>query len=440
MRVLYILMRFILKLTLWVYYPRFKNVNQPKKRFTRTIYMSNHASSFMDPLTVVGSQAPIVFFMTRSDIFKPFLKPILWAAHMLPIYRKHDGVDTKKKNEAVFDKCAKILNGGRSLIVFAEGFTDNVFIRRLKPVKKGAIRIGFNSLEKYNWKKKIYIQAIGANYSDPNKLGSDCIISNGQSICLNDYKNEYEKDANRIIFELTQRMEQEMRDQITDVRNEKMAPFHENIMRITRKGMNAEDSDFRIPLLKRWEYSKNLAKWFNEQELEKNDDLMALKSRLENYFLLQEKENVKETPLYNVITNNRKTARNYLQLIFTFPFMILGMIHSYLPYKFIKSFVEKSFKRKVFWGSVKMLLGFVAIALFNVPLMILMVKLFDLPSFVGVIYFLTVIPIVSLFAYKWFEVFKINKMMKDISRRDVSKISYERMLIKEQIEALIPVA
>lgn len=440
MRFLYFFMRFVLKLTLWVYYPRFKNVNAPKKRLTRTIYMSNHAASFMDPLTVVGSQAPIIFFMTRSDIFKPFLMPILWASHMLPIYRKHDGEDTKKKNEEVFEKCAKILKGGRSLIVFAEGFTDNVFIRRLKPVKKGAIRIGFLSLEKINWKKKIYIQAIGANYSDPNKIGSDCIVSNGESICLNDYRKEYEKDANRVILELTIRMEQEMRKQITDVRDEEMAPFHENIMRITRKGMNAVDTDLRIPLMERWAYSKNLAQWFNGQELERNEELMALKRRLENYFSLQEKENVEETPLYNVITNNRKTGRNYLQLIITFPFMILGLIHSYLPYKFIKSYVEKSFKRKVFWGSVKMLLGFAAIGLFNIPLTILMVKLFDLPSFIGVIYFLTVIPIVSLFAYKWFEVYKKNKKMRDIARRDVSEISYERTLIKDQIEKLIPVA
>ena len=244
-------MKYVLKLGLWVYFPRFKNVNSPNKRHSRTIFMSNHAASFMDPLSVVGSQAPIAFFMTRSDIFKPFLKPILWAAQMLPIYRQHDGEDTKRKNEEVFVECAKILDGGRSLMVFAEGFTDNVFIRRLKPVKKGAIRIGFLSLEKINWKNKIYLQAIGANYSDPNILGSDCVISNGDPICLNDYKEEYEIDPNKTILDLTLRMEIEMRNQITDVRNEKMAPFHENVMRITRKGMNALNSDFSIPLLQR---------------------------------------------------------------------------------------------------------------------------------------------------------------------------------------------
>jgi 1-acyl-sn-glycerol-3-phosphate acyltransferase len=433
-------MSYILKITIWVYYPRFKNVNKPKKRFSRTIFMSNHAASFMDPLTIVGSQPPIIFFMTRSDIFKPYLKPILWASHMLPIYRKLDGEDTKKKNEEVFIKCAKILRGGRSLIVFAEGFTDNEFIRRLKPIKKGAVRIGFLSLEKINWKKKIYLQATGANYSDPNKLGSDCVVSNGDPVCLNDYRKAYEKDPNKTILDLTLRMEVEMRNQITDVRNEKMAPFHENIMRITRKGMNAVDSDFRIPLLERWEYSKNLANWFNEQHVEKNEILLALKKRLENYFLSQKQENIEETPLYNVLSNNRREGRDRLFLITIFPFMLLGMIHCFLPYYYIKSFVEKSFKRKVFWSSVKMLLGLVAIALFNVPIIILIVMSFQFPTVIGVLYFVTVLPICGLLAYKWFEVNKKHKKMKVLSKMNVSELGLERSRIHDEIIRLIPVA
>ncbi len=440
MRVLFLLMRFILKITLWVYFPRFKNVNKPKKYFSRTIYMSNHAASFMDPLIVGGSQAPIIFFMTRADIFKPYLKPILWAAHMLPIYRKHDREDTKKKNEAVFVKCARVLKGGRSIIVFSEGFTDNKFIRRLKPVKKGAVKIGFTALEEINWSKKIYLQAIGVNYSDPNVLGSDCVVSNGNSICLNDFKQRYLADESKTILEVTLIMEREMRAQITDVRDIKMAPFHEHIMRITRKGMSAVDSDFRIPLLKRWEYSKNLANWFNERRIEENEELLALKMRLENYFKTLEKENIEETPLYTVLSNQRSFVRDFIQMILLFPLMIIGLIHCFLPYLLIKRFVEKSFKRKVFWGSVKMLLGAVAIGLFNIPVIILLTHLFSWPALLGVAYFFSVIPISGVVAQRWFEIFMKNKKMSAIARRDVSAIGYERRVIENEIKRLIPVA
>jgi 1-acyl-sn-glycerol-3-phosphate acyltransferase len=95
----------------------------------------------MDPLVVASLRLPIVFFMTRSDVFTPISRPLLWASHMLPIYRQHDGEDTKAKNEEVFQKCSRILSFGRNLLIFGEGFTDDTFVRRLKPVKKGAVRI-----------------------------------------------------------------------------------------------------------------------------------------------------------------------------------------------------------------------------------------------------------------------------------------------------------
>jgi len=433
-------MKGILKITLWVYFPRFKNVNQPKKLYSRTIYMCNHAASFMDPLAVVGSQSPIMFFMTRSDIFTPVMRPVLWASHMLPIYRQHDGVDTKKKNEEVFKKCAKILKNGRNLMVYSEGFTDNVFIRRLKPIKKGAVRIGFDTLENINWEKNVYLQAVGANYSDPNVVGSDCVVSNGDPICLNEYKAAYEEDKNKTISYLTQKMEKEMQAQITHVENADLAPFHEHIMRITRKGMNAIDSDFRIPLLERWKYSKKLANWFNENEVDKNVDLIDLKARLNAYFSKQEKLGVEETPLYTVLSNQRKKIRDIVAIVLLFPVMILGMISCYLPYKLIKSFVEKSFKRSVFWGSVKMLLGFVAIGVYNLILLILLTQFTALSAAFGFLYFILLLPIIGVVTHAWFKICSKHKKMSNITQKEIDEFGQERTELKNEIERLIPVA
>jgi hypothetical protein len=151
------------------------------------------------------------------------------------------------------------LSFGRNLLIFGEGFTDDTFVRRLKPVKKGAVRIGFFALEKINWNKKIYIAAVGCNYSDPNQMRSDLLISTSERICLNDYRTEYEENPNKTITDITKRIEKLMQDQITHVEDKNWAPFHENIMRLTRKGMNAKNSDTSIPLEKRWHYSQKLA-------------------------------------------------------------------------------------------------------------------------------------------------------------------------------------
>ena len=440
MRLVYLILKFVLKFGLWVFYPRLRIVNRPKNRFTRTIYASNHAASFMDPLVIASNQSPIVFFMTRSDVFTPLMKPILWAAHMLPIYRMQDGVDTKEKNEEVFAKCNRILNFGRSLLIFSEGFTDDVFVRRLKPIKKGAVRMGFGALEHMNWKKKVYIQALGVNYSDPNVLGSEVIISNGNPICLNEYRSEYEHNPSKVIGDLTKRVETEMQDQITDVRDLEWTSFHEHVMRLTKKGMSAVDSDKRIPLLERWEYSRTLAKWMNEQDLNEKVDLVELKASLENYFTRLDKRNLKEVDLTDLERDAFHPIKDILFFILSFPLFALGVLHHYLPYIWVKSFVEKSFKRPVFWGSVKMLLGLLVIGIYNI-ILIAAINIFVYPAFwFWFMYFFIAPTLSGVVAYHYVRRLKRYTRLQELRNEDLSSFYEERQRCQAAIRQLIPVA
>ena len=440
MRLIYFILKFVLKYGSWMFYPRLRIVNKPKKRFARTIYASNHAASFMDPLIIASNQSPIVFFMTRSDVFTPLLKPLLWGAHMLPIYRSQDGDDTKAKNEEVFAKCNRILKFGRNLLIFSEGFTDDVFVRRLKPIKKGSVRIGFGALEYMNWEKRIYIQALGVNYSDPNVLGSDVVISNGEPICLNDYQKEYEENPSKVISDLTKRVEIEMQEQLTDVRNIEWTDFHEQVMRLTKKGMCAVDVNKSIPLLKRWEYSRHLAKWMNNLDLDGNDELVNLKKKMHNYFQLLDKEKIKENELTMLTKNEFNPFNEVLFFIVTFPVMLLGMLHNYLPYAWVKSFVEKSFKRTVFWGSVKLLLGALVIGLYNI-LLISVINIFIFPAFsFWLIYFFVIPPISGLVAYAYFKKWGRYKRLRTLKKNDYTEINAEKESCLSEISRLIPVA
>lgn len=439
MRLLYLFLKGLLKITLWIYYPRFRVVEREKKNHSRTIYMSNHAASFMDPLVISALQSTIVFFMTRGDIYKGIMKPIFWAAHMLPIYRQHDNVDTKKENLKSFKRSSNVLSFGRSIIVFAEGFTDDVFIRRLKPIKKGGVRMGFMALEAMNWKKKVYIKAVGVNYSNPNHLGSDCLIKNGEAICLNNYKEQYEENPVGTINSLTRRIEKEMRALITDVRKAELAPFHEHIMRLTRKGMHPVDTDKRLTLEERFAYSKRLADWFNKEKIEDNEELMSLKTRTENYFNSLKQNKIDETALYKVNTNKRRQDLDYPYLFFFFPLMVLGEFFTYIPYKFTKNFIEKSFRRKVFWGSTKMLIGAAFVGIYNFLLLLLVSLIFNVSLLLLLALGTFIVPMLFVMAVNWHKKYKLHKQMKIISRMDVGSISLEREAILKEIYRLIPV-
>jgi len=97
MRFLYFVFNIFLGYSLRLYFRKIRLVNATKNRFSSTIFVSNHPSAFMDPLIVSVLRKPIIFFMTRSDVFTKWTKPFLGSAHMIPIYRQHDGGNATEK-------------------------------------------------------------------------------------------------------------------------------------------------------------------------------------------------------------------------------------------------------------------------------------------------------------------------------------------------------
>lgn len=444
MRLLYFILHFLLRYPLSLFYPRRAYVNQPKNYFGRTIFVGNHAASFMDPLVVGVLQKPIFFFMTRSDVFTPVLKPILWLAHMLPIYRQHDGEDTKSKNEETFRKCNAVLKSGRNLLIYGEGFTDDVFIRRLKPVKKGAARIGFGALEACNWEQKIYMAAIGINYADPNAFGTELLISNSEKFCLNDYKEAYLENPSKVISDVTKRIEIDLQEQIAHVNELDWVFFHEHVMRLLRVGMHPSDVDLSIPLKKRWENSRKLALWMNDQQLNERAELVQLKSDLESYFSEIKRMKTTEKAVFTLADKNGKSPSMLVYALFS-PFLLLGILHCYLPYRFVKNFVEKTFKRSVFWSSVKMMLGMVAIGIFNIPIAMLLhhfvfvpctVESFDWSSWYTFGYYI-IIPFFGLFAYRFKQAKTERALLEQLKAKNPTDLLQKRATLIQRIQQLI---
>jgi len=437
MRILYLFLKIVMNYSLRVYFPRMKFINMPKKRLGRTIYVSNHAASFMDPISIAGLTRPIVFFMTRSDVFTSITKPILWACQMLPIYRQKDGDDAVKKNEAIFIKCGKILKYGRNLLIFGEGFTDDIFIRRLKKVKKGAVRIGFQALEAQNWKKDIYIAAVGCNYSNPNQMRSDLLISFSDKICLNDYKEVYLKNPNKVINDLTLIVEKRMQEQITHNSIKERAPLHERIMVLTRRGMNAINFNRKIKLEERWRYSQDLANWLNNPE-RKEDRIEKLNQKTIDYDTLLKKEKVKESLVFWKLENpSGSRSKELISLLVLFPFALIGTLQCAVPFLFSKRTVEKMMKRPVFWGSVKVVFGMITIAIFNIPSTILFHKYISLNGWMTFGYFLS-IGLTGLAAYIWMTSRNTYIEKGRINQKNMQSIFEERAAVMNELHQFLP--
>jgi len=344
-------------------------VNSRKKYKDQSINVVNHASAFMDPWVIAQLQNPIVFFMTRGDIFKPILKPILHSAHLLPIFRRaEDGADSTKKNKAVFNKIYDVLDSKRSIMIFGEGYTDDVFVRSLKPLKKGAARMAFGKMELDNWDSDLKIVASGINYVEPNVFRSDVLVANSDPIFVKDYKNLYIENPAKAINTLTADIHTALSEQLTHLKKPELTPFLDQIQSITKKGMVHKQVNRKLSLKNRWTYSRKIANRINSDYSEDKPEWQNLKLKLDSYFTKLNSNQLRDNWIKEYKeTGKVSTVKEWLFLSLGFPFFIMGLLHNYLPYTFIKGFVEKSFKRRVFWSGVKFLMGFLLFFLTNLP-------------------------------------------------------------------------
>ncbi|MFM1946104.1 MAG: hypothetical protein RL207_387 [Bacteroidota bacterium] len=437
MRLLYFVFNIFLGYSLRMFFRKIRLVNATKSRFSSTIFVSNHPSAFMDPLVVSVLRKPIVFFMTRSDVFTKFSKPFLRSAHMIPIYRQHDGGNSTEKNIESFRKATEVLSGNRSLLIFGEGMTDDVFERRMKPLKKGALRIGFTALEGTNWKKEIRLVAVGCNYTNPNVMRSDLLIAESNPIILNDYKDQYLENPTKTINELNRMLESALISVITHIKSENDFAFHEQVMMLTRKGMNPTCFDDHYSLQQRWSYSKDLAHFLNQYEGNLPSEIEGLKSELSLYFQRLASNGLTEKELYD--NHERHALMLFLKVVLLSPFAFLGMIHAFIPYYFVKRFVEKTFKRQVFWNSTKMVITMLAMQLLNLPLLFILPELLGVEFWIAFVYYLSI----GLLGLAWYQSRKMIQHLiaaKDSSKsRIVTEMWSERQALLQRIQELIPV-
>ncbi|MFM6934375.1 MAG: 1-acyl-sn-glycerol-3-phosphate acyltransferase [Flavobacteriales bacterium] len=437
MRILYFIFYGFLNYCIRLFYRKIRLVNATTNRYSSTIYVSNHPSAFMDPLIIAALRKPIVFFMTRSDVFNKWTSPILSSAHMIPIYRQHDGGNAMEKNKESFKKATEVLSSNRSLLIFGEGLTDDVFERRLKPLKKGALRIGFTALEETNWEKEIRIVAVGCNYTNPNVMRSDLLISESKPLILNDFKDQYLENPAKTINELNRVLESMLITEITHIERDDDFAFHEQVMMLTRKGMNPYCFDDQIPLEKRWNYSKDLAHFLNQQGGNYSSEFLSLRSEVQGYFNQLKQLKTSEMELYH--QKHANNLMNVLKMLILSPFAFLGMLHSFLPFYVVKRFVEKSFKRKVFWNSTKMLMTMLSMQLFNLPILVILPMYFGV-SFKYVFVYYLLIGILGLIWYQWLKLVKqILPKRGGINQLELENLWNKRAELITRIQTIIPV-
>ncbi len=314
-----------------LYYRRFSVVGFEKiPADAPVIFAPNHQNALMDALAVAYAARRPLVFLARADIFKkPAIAKILNMLQILPIYRIRDGFEALGRNQEVFDLTVKVLKSKIPLCILPEGNHEGQ--KRLRPLKKGILRIAFQSEESTQFKLNLHIVPVGLDYSDYFNAGSDLTVVFGTPIRVADYADQYHENEQKTINTLMNVLAENMRSVMIDI--------PEQNYDLTRQISEMyEPNVWNTCNVKRHSYNKLTIKQYIVQKVTGAFNQFPEKSAIIGETLSSYKQKLSLHKLEDC--DLQQNPDHFLSLLFNcilsillLPIHIYGWILNYLPFK-----------------------------------------------------------------------------------------------------------
>jgi len=310
--------------------------------------------------------SPRTYYMARGDAFKKgFATKFLTSIGIIPIFRMRDGgIEGVKKNNASFAIAYKMWNEARKVMVFSEGLC--IQERRLRPIQKGTARMAFGFSEEFK-RDDLIIVPVSVTYSKPSEFGTDIYYHAGEPIKVKDYLDSYNQNQAKAVNELTKKLEEKMLELTPHLKSKENDELIEQlqdiykIQYIEENKLNTNDLDDHQ---KFWFY---ITKQLNIVEEHSSEQIAKLREVSSKYVSILTSKKVKDSAVYNHVTNRDKSSFVLvLALLLFFPFYLVGKAINFLPKFLAKTFADKKVKNIEFYASINFGAGAVFAFLFMV--------------------------------------------------------------------------
>ncbi len=233
-------------ITRWAFLAFFRKIHltgfEQIPRDKPLILTANHPTAFVEPCFLACFGSRDLHFMTRGDVFtSPFVRWLLRQVHLIPIYRFHDGFSALRQNEASFSIARKILGRGGAILIMAEGRMGHE--KRLRPLQKGAARIGFGAMEEYHL-KDVMIQPVGINYTYAERARKEIMVDFAEPFSLAPYLENYQDHPNQTLSLVTDRIRVALEQRVIHIEQKEDEMLAEWILQLVRKR-----SDCILPII-----------------------------------------------------------------------------------------------------------------------------------------------------------------------------------------------
>ena len=290
----------------------------------------------MDALLVVSTNWKYTFFLTRAQAFNTaFMRWFLENLNMLPVYRVRDGMSSVTKNNAIFERCIRMLKKNYAVLVFAEA--NHNLNRRIRPLSKGFTRIAFDAEQKNNWDLNLQIIPVGVNYTRHRESRNDVTVVYGDPIPMKQYQELFEQDKRKAANVLKNDLAKVMKQCTMHVQNAQHYFLHQVLLDDL-----ADDRSHLVDPKKVRPLNEKL------DQLASEEDYLAAQELLE----IAEKQHIDLSRLQEYTTGQQTPFWKRLLLS---PFILLGFLNFRLAYIPVDKLIRNTIKDHAFDASIKFL-------------------------------------------------------------------------------------
>lgn len=365
------------------------------------ILVSNHPNTLMDAMMIGFVTKQPIYFMAKATLFNsPMKMRLLKSLNMIPINRASDGKTSGVSNQDSFEACYRILEEGKTILIFPEGTSfQELHLRELKP---GAARIALETEKRNQGKLGLKILPVGLNYMQAERFRSDVLVKAGSPISVAEFLSEYEEKSSQTARRLTDSLRTKMEQLLINVDVKEEEKLIEELHRILtskyikneEKGVEGEvqriksirDAITEIQLTQPWKLAEirqllDELKWKTDK-LEIRADFLDRKFRSRMFF--------------------RQLIVSIIFLLIGLPIFLFGLIHNIFQYKLTDWIVPKLTKDIEYYAPLAVLFGLVIYPLTYTGFLLLGKSLFDLTFWEQFAYFWS-LPLTGLYAFSFYK-------------------------------------
>jgi 1-acyl-sn-glycerol-3-phosphate acyltransferase len=415
-----------------------------------TILASTHPNSIVDPLLLGILEERPVTFCARDGLFKvPVFGALLKKVGAIPISRPEDkgkskggeGSAASSDNSEAFAAARQVLKDGGVISIFPEGKThDRLKVHRLRT---GAARIALDAEANNGWSLGVGVVPVALNYLVRQAFRSDVHVAFGPPIQTADLRARYEEDPKAAARELTDRIEEALRELAIHVEQQEderiIAQVTSIIVDIRREqglDQKGQTPAERTALVRR---IVDAYRWIQEVEPDKTAEL---RRRLQRF--LEERSELGlggETAALQHRTEAQKAAfsRRRRFLILGFPVALWGLAGSIAPYLLLRAVLAVVPLRKDRQALTKLLVGAVSfLGCWGVQAGLVSVAI---GPWWGILYAAT-LPPSALVSLRWFTEARLHRLSRGglralVRHADrVAALQEERESLKKELAVL----